>query len=74
VTGTMEIVLFQPAMPNPFRLVTQWFQPDFDDWGEMVFFIEKKERHVRGVLGVKRKIVCTLFGDVSNSQWHGRTF
>src|ERR1700736_5950757 len=61
-------------MPNTFRLVTQGFQPNFNDRREMIFFLEQKERDLRGVLGVKRKIVRFLFGDICHSQRHGRAF
>src|SRR5580704_18169045 len=40
----------------------------------MVLLIEKKKRHLRRVLRVKRKIVRSFSGYVSYSQRHGRTF
>src|SRR5271169_7042358 len=61
-------------MPNPFGLVAQVLEPDLDQWSYIVVFIKKKERHLGCVFGVKRKVVCLLFGDIRHSQRHRRPF
>src|ERR1700726_2849203 len=63
ITGVLNVTLLYSTMPNPFGLVTQVIEPDLDQWRHIVVFIEKKERHLGCVFGVKRKVVCLLFGD-----------
>src|ERR1700676_3721314 len=74
MTGAVEIVLFQTAMPNALGLVAQRFEPNLDDWGGVVLFLEQEKRHLGRVFGVKRKIISLFFGNESDSQRHGRTF